>query len=413
MGFIDGSTVDTMNGDRMATATLSRTISRRRAGLIAAALTLAGALGTVIATGTPASAAAASDFQLHRTAYSPLIASLDALLPKATVADVLDSANRVGSRCYPAMNNLVIAFCWNSDDANTSYWTPQGISTSGDASDTGTVDGRTAILTSWYDSDGTGIDKGVRVTFVDYANTAAPEYRHVLLVEPTGTAAAPSFRPVAVHAGGIAWYGNYLYVADTNYGFRVFDMGHIWKVTATGATELIGRQSNGTYQAFNYLYAIPQAFRYTQSTTNSAAPLRFSTVSVARVLPTHSLAMAEWADDPDASGKRLARFDLSTDGLLASDADGIVRADDVQTISQRDIQGTALIGDRYFLSQDDGANARGNLGVYANGKVTWYNNHLPDGIPEAQSYWPGKDQLWSLTEYRGKRRVFSLRVSAY
>jgi hypothetical protein len=34
---------------------------------------------------------------------------------------------------------------------------------------------------------------------------------------------------VAAHAGGIAWVGRYLYVADSGKGVRVFDLDHVWK----------------------------------------------------------------------------------------------------------------------------------------------------------------------------------------
>ncbi len=140
-------------------------------------------------------------------------------------------------------------------------------------------------------------------------------------------------------------------------------MNPIWRVS-TGNTEIIGRHSDGTYHASDYLYALPQAFRYTQSPANGAVPLRFSTVSLSRTGTSLSLAVAEWGHNADAAGKRLARFDFATDTMLAADADGIVRADAVYTILQRDTQGTALVHDKYYLSRNDGANARGNLGVF-------------------------------------------------
>jgi hypothetical protein len=94
-------------------------------------------------------------------------------------------------------------------------WYPQGITTSADASADGQDEGKTVIRTSWYYS-GSGDNKGVRVSFVDYANPSAPRYRHVLLVEPyTDATGNPNFRAVPMPAGGIVWYGHYLYVADT------------------------------------------------------------------------------------------------------------------------------------------------------------------------------------------------------
>jgi hypothetical protein len=106
-------------------------------------------------------------------------------------------------------------------------WYPQGITTSADAGADGQYEGKTVILTSWYYS-GSGDNKGVRVSFVDYANPSAPRYRHVLLVEPyTDATGSPNFRAVPMPAGGIVWYGHYLYVADTRGGFRVFDDGYV------------------------------------------------------------------------------------------------------------------------------------------------------------------------------------------
>ena len=59
----------------------------------------------------------------------------------------------------------------------------------------------------------------------------------MLLVDPTGTKARPNYRAIDSHAGGIAWYGNYLYVAETNRGVRVFDLRNIFD---------LGVSKNGT-----------------------------------------------------------------------------------------------------------------------------------------------------------------------
>ncbi len=76
------------------------------------------------------------------------------------------------------------------------------------------VDGRRIVLVSWYYTPpaGSTYEKGVRVAFVDVTTPATPTYRFALLVEPTGTVAAPNFVPVTVHAGGLVWFGNLLYV---------------------------------------------------------------------------------------------------------------------------------------------------------------------------------------------------------
>lgn len=109
---------------------------------------------------------------------------------------------------------------------------------SADATATGFVDGKRVILASFYYAPPTGstYEKGARVAFVDV--TGAPKYRFALLVEPKGTVAAPDFAPVLVHAGGMVWFGNLLYVADTSKGFRVFDMSRMLQVATD--TDVIG-----------------------------------------------------------------------------------------------------------------------------------------------------------------------------
>lgn len=206
----------------------------------------------------------ASDFRLEEGPYNPVISALDGVLPAASVPAVLDSANRSAttSGCDPAADHQVAAFCWEVGDNTTKDWYPQGISSTADAYGSGTYEGRTALFVSWY-YNGTGTNKGVRMSFVDYENPAAPRYRHVLLVQPhTDSAGRPDFRPVTVHAGGIFGYGHYLYVADTWGGFRAFDLRHIWRVS-TGDKSKVGRQADGTYHAFNYRYVLPQAQRFT------------------------------------------------------------------------------------------------------------------------------------------------------
>ena len=56
-------------------------------------------------------------------------------------------------------------------------------------------------------------------------------------------AAAPNFKDIPIHAGGVSWYGDYLYVADTGHGMRVFDMRKILKTNTGGTADQIGRQT--------------------------------------------------------------------------------------------------------------------------------------------------------------------------
>lgn len=134
------------------------------------------------------------------------------------------------------------------DDQGTTKWYPQGITSSSDAYDKGTYGENDIILASWYDHDKIGgVNKGVRISFIDAKNN---KYRNVLLVVPDTTSSGTvSFHAVKVHAGGIMWYGDKLYVVDTNNGIRIFDLNHIYEVSIG---DKIGHVGSGKYQAYNY-----------------------------------------------------------------------------------------------------------------------------------------------------------------
>ncbi len=259
-----------------------RSVRLRLAG-VGAALAVFGAGWVVWA--QPALAApvslVAGNVRLHETTYSPYVEPLGAVLPNRSIPDVVLDGNRAASTCSPPVNpagvvKVTAAFCWQPGDNTTTEWVPQGITTTADSLPAGLYAGAKAIVVSWHQSGAVGLDKGVRLAFVNYANPAAPKYRHVLLVDPLrGADGRPTFAPVQVHAGGIAWYGNYLYVVDTQGGLRVFEINRIWQVS-TGSATKIGRQPDGTYHAFDYKYVIPQVFRYASSTAGGYPPLRHS-----------------------------------------------------------------------------------------------------------------------------------------
>ncbi|HEX5597996.1 MAG TPA: hypothetical protein VFX61_18570 [Micromonosporaceae bacterium] len=359
-----------------------------------------------------ASALTASNFRLQASSYSPVIAALDARLPKASVAAVVDDGNRSATSCTPNAANRVAAFCWNSGDNNVAYWWPQGVTSSADAYDAAVYEGKTVILVSWYDDGSDGIDRGVRVSFVNYASPSAPTYRHVLLVEPyTRSDGRPSFRPINIHAGGIFWYGHYLYVASTNLGFRVFDVRHIWRTSTTDGAA-IGWQSDGTYQAYGYKYVLPQAFTYSHSTAGGYSKLRFSFASLDRTSAPDSVIVGEYGYP--GTGTRLVRFEIDyTNRMLKTSSDGYARAVQAYDVSVTSMQGATAINGKYYLSTSDGDANRGDLATFRpGGSVVMHYDTLPIG-PEDVSYWGPKGQLWSVTEYPGSRSVFAIRAGAY
>lgn len=385
-------------------------IFARRAVLAAASA--AAVLVATTALAPPAQAAAAltsTNFRLKASAYSSVIAGLDAALPNVSVAGVVDDANRTATSCTASASNRLASFCWDSGDNGVTYWIPQGITTSADAYDAGTYEDRTVILVSWY-YDGSP-DKGVRISFVDYANPSAPVYRHALLVEPYTNAGNPDFRPVPIHAGGMFWYGYYLYVADTNNGFRVFDLRHIWQVT-TGNESLVGRQSNGTYQAYNYKYVVPQAFTYARSSAGGYTNLTYSFASLDRTSTPDSVVVGEYAYP--GTGTRLVRFGIDyTNRMLRTDADGYARATEAYDVSVTSMQGATAIGGKYYLSTSDGDSNKGDLATFTpGGSVVMRTDTLPIA-PRTCPAGDSRDQLWSVTEYAGARSVFAVRASAH
>lgn len=198
-----------------------------------------------------------ANFPLIETADNAHISALRALLPVVSIPQVLDSGNHAVTKVTSSSSpkppgKWTAAYKWSAtsdfNDFGTSKWVPQGISGTWDAYDVGTVEGRKAWVVSWHNAD----DTSVRVTFVDRDSL---KYRHVLLVEPKSKNGQVTFDPVPIHAGGIMWYGDTLWVVDTWKGIRVFDLKNIWKVQSGDG---VGRTSSGGFSAANYAYVIPQ-----------------------------------------------------------------------------------------------------------------------------------------------------------
>jgi hypothetical protein len=165
-----------------------------------------------------------------------------------------------------------VAYCWSSSaERSGSTWMPQGISSTSDAYTVQTADGsstgRSALVVSWYTD--ASPDQGARVTFVNASSggSSLTSYAHVLLVEPRISNGHLTFSPINTHAGGLAWYGTKLFVADSGRGIRVFDTAKIYKIAAGQDSAKIGWDATaGRYHAFGYTYIMPLQLSYLQST---------------------------------------------------------------------------------------------------------------------------------------------------
>ncbi|NEE01605.1 hypothetical protein [Phytoactinopolyspora halotolerans] len=352
-----------------------------------------------------------SDIRLLRSETDPaLLEGLRSELGTVTVSTVLDSANRTGRSCSPSVRHRTASFCWNSGDTSVAYWMPQGVTTTGDANASGEYEGREALLSSWYDKD-SGRNMGVRISFVDMSNRTTPEYRHVLLVQPRWDGGQPSFGPVNAHAGGIVWYGDKLYVANTYNGLRVFDMDDLMRVS-TGDNTKIGRQPDGSYYAHNYLYVLPQEAHYQPSTTGGEGRFRYSQIALDRTTSPDSILVSEYGNP--GTDARMARYNLDQgDYGIAEDSDGYARADWAYTVGIRSVQGAVSVNGKFHIHRSNGSSTRGDVFIWRPGSfATQYTGAVPIG-PEDVSYWPGRDEIWSQTEYPGMRYVYASRESSW
>lgn len=374
---------------------------------------------TVPAAGTPQPNSAItlepSSFRYRLIDNSLLADELATHLPAAPVSAVLADADRNAPPCVsplamaplPAVSAVL---CWESTDAVDPTWYPQGITTTADAFTIGTYQNETVIVASWYH---TG-SQGSRISLIDYSDPSMPKYRHALLVKPSldGT----TFGPVPVHAGGIAWYGDLLYVVDTSNGFRVFDMRRILRVQEGAG---IGLQADGSYRAHGYRYVLPQTLTYEHYTTNSVSRIRHSFLSLDRTSYPDSVVVGEYQEGGSTAPKRLVRIAIDSrtrllgnkflDPIYATDVGG-EQALETGIVT---VQGAASINGRFLLGASGGG-WYGTLYAVAPGALlrTAYLSQLPHGT-EDFSYWASRDELWTLAELPDYRAIIALKASSY
>jgi hypothetical protein len=232
-------------------------------------------------------------------------------------------------------------FSWNAEDNETHVWYPQGIAGTEHAYPDSYIGARRrALVVSWYGKDSYS-HKGVRLSFVDYSSL---KYRHILLVqnseycdannannqpyvlnlnenryqpalfylppaESTRYTTNPlrTFAPIPIHAGGIAWYKNFIYVVDSWMGIRVFDTTRIFKAEPDHQKNQCGRISAKDY-AFDYRYIMPQIGFYK---TTGTAPNSFISVGNGEGKPC--LWMGQYLQK---GTPQLFRLMLKDDGLI-------------------------------------------------------------------------------------------------
>lgn len=429
-------------------------MSRRKlvAACVASA-TLVVSLTTAAATGQAKVAADPpdlADFTLVSTGgdLPDRVERLDDELPKLGVQKLLEQANRVATPgCTPDMpEDPRRSWCFNDGDNHTTNWRPQGVTTVADAQQDLHWGDKQALLVSWYDSskkddvdDGEDkLNKGARISFLDPATN---KYRHVLLVYPYDGANGPTYETITtpqqgeggnVHAGGIVWYGNYLYVADTRRGIRVFDMRRIMDLKAAGNGDTSDKSKvglhGGKYYGHGYRFVMPQVANWQhpdglaehppEGKCNADGPAKFSYLSLDRS-GTDKLISGEYckgASDANHYG-RVVQWPMNGDnGKPKTGGDGEWQAESAYRLPKQYVQGATSFDGRWYLSSTGGgANAHGHLQAAKPGTTGTGVLHedgperdVATGVVEDLSFWHGRDELWTVTEAAGNRKLYAL-----
>ncbi|WP_433422721.1 hypothetical protein ACQP1V_13715 [Microtetraspora malaysiensis] len=329
-------------------------------------------------------ASAALPYALRRdtegaAAREAALAAFLASRTRTTVGRVLEKATRVATHKRPATALKGVAatdwFRLDTKDDVTEKWYPQGLSCSSDAG----LASPAAFAISWYWRPAPSVEpqRGIRVSFL---NVATLRYAHVLLVEPD---AAGEPVPINVHAGGLVWYKNLLYVPDTTGGLRVFDLRNL----------CVGGP-------FDYPYTLPQSDVWS---CDRALGARFSFASLDRGADPVLLVSGEYLTSGTG---RVVRWALDADGSLAADETGTAVPVDAYTGPGSKIQGAASYKGRWYFSQSGLAGANDRLLTTAPGEAV-RERMYPKG-PEDLTVWRGKSTVWTIAEKPGGRVILGV-----
>jgi hypothetical protein len=276
--------------------------------------------------------------------------------------------------------DAVAGFRWDSDDENKAYWLPQGIT----APDTEVEGGYRVLLVSWHSD-----SEYARITLVEAGGQLQnARYRHIILVYPKAGGGAGL---VKTHAGGIAWYRHWLYVAKKDVGLLVFDLRDITLVDKERRDDVLG-----------YDYMLPRTGYYEKRNNPG---MIFSSVSIDRSTPTPALVTSEFRGDDDDGTGRIMRWKINTEtGLLGevAEADGAWRLD-----GHNNIQGSMTKDGKIAVTTSWSTETGFVYSGRPNGSV--FGVSWPDYV-EGLHYEEYRDRVYSLTEHEGSRRVFAVKA---
>jgi hypothetical protein len=337
---------------------------------------------------------------------------------------VLAELTRTGrsTRRAPLLRRAATAFAWDLRDDLSRRWWPQGITTSADAgagtgtgTGTGTEEyaGRRVVLTSSYSKVVSGVSHGARISVVDVTDPDRVRYEHVLLVKAVADDRGVRLEPLHAHAGGLVWHGDHLHVTATRKGFHTCRLSDIVAVDGLDQPATLGPLSGGGLGAHGHRWVLPLHLGHPARTDEGGAPFRYTYLSSTldddgRV----SLLTGEYTHPSSRGSTRLAELAVDpATRLPALDADGRARPT-LLGDGPVQAQGAVRVRGRLYVGTSNGRFRRGSFWVGAGPKVAPESFRrrpaaLPAG-PEDLALWPSRDELWTVTEYPGRRRVVAL-----
>ncbi|KAK2792196.1 hypothetical protein FQN51_001897 [Onygenales sp. PD_10] len=337
-----------------------------------------------------------SDFTLHPVENPHLKGLAEHLKDqKTSLTAVINSGNHQLTKVKDlGYHPVKQAKAWEAkpdyNDFETKKWVPQGLSGSADAYDKGTWNEKDAWVVSWHNHN----NSNVRVTFVDKATF---KYRHVLLVYPE---ADDNFKKVPVHAGGIVWYGETLWVVDTDIGFRVFDLTNIWEVDIG---DDVGKSPDGKkYTADGYRYVIPQSRYYKLSPQHD---FKFSWTSLDRTDSPDTIMAGEWREERGIA--RVLKWELDAETrTLKTNADNVATASFGYCVGAVKLHGGVSVDGKVYMAGFSNS-APGDMYEWTPGKTPAVSKEFFPPAPEDMSYNKQGDELYTLTEIAGKRYILT------
>jgi hypothetical protein len=266
---------------------------------------------------------------------------------------------------------------WRFRDRWTQTWWPQGVSA-------GEYEGVPLAMATWFAKPRRGVEMGSRLTVLDLRTL---RYHHILLVSPRRARGGIEYDPVKVHAGGMVWSGDRLFVAATFGGIREFRLTDIRLVPKPGV--------------YGYRYVLPEFASY-EPPAGVPHKMRYSFISLESAAGDDDLRLVSGEyGKPDTL--RLARMRLGS---------GQTVIDEMHVPGIPQMQGAVVRDGTWFVNASRGDKHGGDLWVGKPGAMIRHAGVLPPG-PEDLAIWPERNQLWSVTEFPGKRWIFAMDAAAW